>query len=255
MNHPQPLAQRSRRGFSLIEMTVAVLVLSLITAVLGGLAAAVASTREHVEGLKAATGQGEAALDRMRRAVAGAGVYKVGNGPTVAGILVVENRYGSVNLPDTLVVWTGGRESSLADRGVLTGLPDAKQVLAFTPDPAAPGQLLEVTWPLALPIDFTDPAFPQMVRDAVRSSLAPRLILCDRVRVGPVGPGKSNPATAVRFQVTATPWKAGLSSSSVDLRQIVVQMELQMRTSDRPGAVALPLYASAVRRYEHRVAP
>lgn len=263
--------RRTRRAMTLVELTVSVAVMSLVAVVLGGLISAVHTGREHVGGVQEATAQGRFAVNRVRDAVARTGVYQIGAGSTVPGIGVVWTPGSPVDRPETLVVWTGGRDASLAGQ-TLTRLPKASELLIYAPDPAAPQRLLEFALPTATgDVDFTSAGFAVLINQLIGSSAAEKVTICDRVRVGSTGSGS---APTVRFEIeavpsdsqlaatavntpawSALPWVNGSCSSTSGLRQITVRVELQPVTLRRAGTndgPSLPVFGSAVRRYVHR---
>lgn len=265
-----PPGEARRRGMTLIELTVAVAVMSLVVVVLGGIVTAVDTGRRHVDAMHEATALGRFAVGRVHDAVNRSGTYRIGTNPTVPGVAVVWNS----DRPETLVLWTGGRESSLAAQSPLARLPKANELLIITPDPAAPQRLVEVVVPAATDeVDFAGGgAFATRVRQLIASPGAEKVTLCDRLRVAEVGGAV---VSTVRFerepvptddQIAATatgtsawrdlPWAGGVSTSTAGLRQVAVRVELQIVTLGRPGATtgtaSLPVFGSAARRYLHR---
>lgn len=264
--------RRSRRAMTLVELTVSVAVMSLVAVVLGGLISSVRTAREHVSGVQEATAQGRYVVRRLRDAVSRSGTYRIGAGPTVAGIAVVWTNASPVARPETLVVWTGGRDASLAGQSPLARLPKANELLIYTPDPAAPQRLVEVVVPTATDdVDFTAAGFTTRIGQLIASSAAEKVTICDRVRLGSTGSGS---AAAVRFEFeglpgdvelaatavntpawAALPWATGSCSSTSGLRQIAVRIELQALTLSRSGSLdgpSLPVFGSAIRRYVYQ---
>jgi hypothetical protein len=222
-----------------------------------------------VEGLHEATALGRFAVGRVHDAVNRSGTYRLGSGATVAGIavLLTDDR------PETLVLWTGGRDASLAEQSPLGRLPRANELVIFTPDPAAPGRLVEIVVPTANDsVDFEGSAFATRVRQLINASSAEKVTICDRLRVVESG-GVAVPA--VRFEQDVTPaasqlasatpgtsawrdlpWAGGVSTTTSGLRQIALRLELQVATLIRPGTSqatpSLPVFGSAVRRFLYR---
>jgi hypothetical protein len=254
---------------TLIELTVAVAVMSLVVVVLGGIVTAVDTARRHVDGLHEAAALGRFAVGRIHDAVNRVGTYRVGGGETVPGIAVVRES----DRPETLVLWTGGRESSLAAHSPLARLPKANELVIVTPDPAAPQRLVEIVVPTAPDdVDFRSGSFATRVRQLIRSPNAEKVLLCDRVRVAEAG---GVVAAALRFEAEATPtqnaidattpgtaawrglpWVGGSSTNRAGLRQVALRIEIQVVTLGRPGettgTTSLPVFGSAARRYLHR---
>ena len=268
-DHRRRHSAAHRGGMTLIELVVAASVMSLVAVALGGLVIAVDSARSHVRGVHEATAQGQFAIDRIRSAVNRSGSYRIGTGATVLGVAVV----WTDDRPETLVVWTGGRDASLADASPLDRLPKANELVLYTPDPDEPLRLVEIVVPTATGnVDFDSAGFEAQIRQLVGDAGTEKLTLCDRVRLSSVD---STSAANVRFeldetptaaQIAATPvgteawrslpWVSGVSSSRAGLRQCAVRIELQTVTLDDvtndSASPSLPGFGVAVRRYEHR---
>ena len=263
----------ARSGMTLIELMVAASVMSLVAVVLAGIVTALDTARSHVEGLHEATALGRFAVGRIHDAVNRTGTYRIGTNETVPGIAVVAND----DRPEILVLWTGGRETSLAETSPLARLPRANELVIVTSDPADPRQLIELVVPTATDnVDFTASTFATRVRQLIGSTSAEKVTLCDRTRVLRWPATESGAVVAaVRFeweaspsssQIAATtpgtaewralPWAGGVSTSNSGLRQIALRIELQVVNYGAPAAdvatPSLPVFGSAVRRYLHR---
>lgn len=270
-----------RRGLTLVELLIAGTVLSLVSLVLGGLVMAVQTAKAHTDGLEEATLQARAALDRIRFMVAEAGVYQVPGEPTTPGLAVVKHRWSVYDLPDVLVVWSGGRSGGLGDAGLHRRRPRIDELVVYAPDSETPHRLVELAWPgNHSTIDFRDADFGRTIRSLVSSGEADSVLLCDRVRVSPLSGwlGASGSEVGnVRFDLTWTPegsalssaspgteewfdlpWVRGVVSPGSGLRQATLRMELQVepregqpsRGETRP--IAVPFFGSASYRYVHR---
>lgn len=252
---------------TLVELMVAASVMSLVAVTLGGLVQAVETARTYVGGMQQACAQGQFAIDRIESAVHRAGTYRIGTDATVVGVAVIWES----DRPETLVVWTGGREDSRAGRGTLNELPRANELVIFTPDPDGSHRLVEIAVPSATgQIDFASSDFESRIRQIIANSdPSERVTICDRIRV--VGSATSS-AAAVRFATEVTPdqsavsttapgtidwrnlkWYGGISSSSAGLRHLLVRIELQVLTDGTPGdlasQIAMPEFGAASRRY------
>jgi hypothetical protein len=252
---------------TLVELMIAASVMSLVAVTLGGLVQAVDTARTYVSGMQMACSQGQFAVARIGSAIERAGTYRIGTGQTVAGLAVIRD----AERADILVVWTGGREDSLATKSPLNRLPLASELVIFTPDPDVPQRLVEIADPFATgTVDFASPSFATRVRQLISSSTADeRVTLCDRVRVARLG---AMTAAALRFGAETTPddgavatttpgtnnwrglpWYGGVSSSKGGLRHVLVRIELQMLTQGKAGdpenQVAMPVFGAASRRY------
>jgi hypothetical protein len=252
---------------TLVELMVAASVMSLVAVTLGGLVQAVDTARGYINSMQLASFQGQFAIDRVKSAVQRSGTYRLGSSSTVAGVAAIWNS----DRPDTLVVWTGGREESLSDQGTLNRLPLANEIAIYTPDPDGAERLVEIVVPSASgTIDFAASNFETRVRQLIANSDPDeRVTLCDRVRVAA---NNTDRVAALRFEIEQTPdsgaiattapgtvnwrslqWYGGISSSSAGLRHILVRIEIQVLTDGTPGdpasEIAMPVFGSASRRY------
>jgi hypothetical protein len=256
-------------GMTLVELTVAMSVMSLVVVVLGGIITVVDASRRHIEGLHEATALGRFAVGRVHDAVNRTGTYRIGPGGTVAGIGVV----WTDGRPETLVLWTGGRDASLAEQSPLSRRPRANELVIVTPDPIDPTRLVEIVVPNATDeVDFTASTFATRVRQLIASPNAEKITLCDRMRVVQL-PGTT--VAAVRFEGEETPtdgqlagtaaggaawrdlpWAGGISTSTSGLRQVALRIEIQVISFGSAhvsaASPALPVFGSAVRRYLYR---
>ena len=245
-------AVRSRRcGFMLAELLMGLSTTAMLAVVLGGLMLAVQRADEHTSGLQDATIQARAALERMRYMISQAAVQQLAGQPSRPGLAVVEHRWAVVDLPDVLVVWSGGRQGGLAELGPLSRNPAVSELIVYAADPEDPHRLVEFAFPSATgTIDFEGSSFAQSIRDLLTSSAAEKIVLCDRLRVSPL-PGfawysAAEPAN-LRFSVEhspddaalagvtpgssawyALPWSQGAVSRESGLRQTRVRVELQV---------------------------
>ncbi|GAB4140134.1 MAG: hypothetical protein Tsb009_09340 [Planctomycetaceae bacterium] len=249
---------------------MATAVTSFIAVILGGLMIAVQTTREHSEGLQAATSQTQASLDRIRYMVSHAGVYRLDGEPTVAGIAVVFQQSGTSSVPNILVVWSGGRDGGMADAGLQTRLPLISELVIYTTDPRNPEQLLEITVPgNNNSIDFQDSSFDSTIRQIIQSGNVDKTLLCDRIHVVQL-PNSIAQIGAVRFDLQRTPsdaelvgvmpqtstwlelpWAESIASSDRGLRQLTIFMELQLDVANLGFSNSLmkPFWGSASYRY------
>ncbi len=163
---------------TLVELMVAASVMSLVAVTLGGLVQAVETSRTYVNGMQHASSQGQFSTERIKSAVRRSGMYRIGASSTVVGTAVVWN----FDRPEILVVWTGGREESLSDRGTLNRLPYAREIVIYAPDPEEPHRLVEIAMPSATgTVDFTSAGFETRIRQLIANSDEnERVTICDR---------------------------------------------------------------------------
>lgn len=282
---PQPAdrvgAAGRRSGLTLVELLMAATITSLLSIVLGGLVMAVQTAKTHTEGLEDATRQAQAACNRIRFMVSEAGVYQVDGEPTTPGLAVVEHQWSVHDLPDVLVVWSGGRNGGMGEAGVQHRRPRVEELLVYAPHPDAPHRLVELAWPGdRSTIDFRDPDFDRTIRSLVSSGEGEEVLLSERIRVsllsgwvGATGAEVGN----VRFDLTWTPddselsstapgteewfdlpWIRGVVSPRSGMRQATIRIELQIEprhgqpSRSETTPIAVPFFGSASYRYVHR---
>jgi len=127
--------RRRRLGLTLIELMVAMAVTSILVVTIGVLASTVEQTSRFNTGQNDAIQHGRVVLDRIQRLVNEAYATE-----TYPGVVVVDETVGSRRYPDTLVIWRpNGAPSNAA------GPPLVRELVIICPNPADPGELIEVT--------------------------------------------------------------------------------------------------------------
>lgn len=260
-----------RCGLTLIELLVAAAVTSMIAVTLAAMARGVQLTSSYSEGLATATQHARVALERIERNVSGATANQ--NFP---GAALFSDTIGGQSVPDTLVVW---HPSGTAANP--TGLPLFSEVVVYCPNPAAPNQLLEITWPTntaAVPAltDTSDWSTNLATMKAGGSGVTQTMIT-DLMRASPPsgsGTSVSSLAGCVRFAVVQNPsssqyasykagtlawsqlaWAQGIYGATTGLAQTWVRVELQMlpgytAQSDPAGQQVLPFFGSATLNFQ-----
>ena len=268
--------RRSRCAFTLVELLMSVTITSMVSVVLGALMMAMQTAWEHTQGLETIQSQSRAALDRIQYMIAQAGTYQVSGQPVRIGVGVVERTVSGTQLPDVLVVWSGGRSGGQVEAGLLTRLPVVSEVVFYAADRTDPTRFSEIMLPTnASSLDFAASNFATTVTTLLTSTSAERVLLCDRVRTSLLTGGNLVPN--VRFEMFESPtatelsgispgtsawnnlkWSGGIVMSDSGLRQATVRIELQLerrvnvpaRTTASPTAV--PFFGSASYRYVYR---
>ncbi len=253
---------------------------SMLIVALGGIVTATQSAWEHTQGIEDSQAQTTATFDRIKMMVSQAGVYQVNGQPPQVGLAVVTHSWTYFDLPDTLVVWTGGRNGGISDQGVLTRLPNINELLVYTIDPNDSHNIVELAFPdVDLSIDFNDFFFDYSIRYLIDSNYAESVLLSNRVKSSqyvlsgrPLRQSTGN----LRFEIVKTPsdaslsgvssgtsawmslpWPQGTASSSTGLRQITVYFETQFETMERSAlndinsSTALPFFGSSSRYYAY----
>jgi prepilin-type N-terminal cleavage/methylation domain-containing protein len=260
------LAQRSARrpGLTLVELLVSSAIMAMMAAALATLALAVSTGSRYSRGQGVAVQHARVALERIRRACLEAHASEL-----FPGFVVVAEPVGADSFPDTLVVW---RTATPADPN---GLPLFREVVIFTPDPAAPNRLLEVTAPsdsTRVPAPDNQGAWRSEIAGLLVRSSTQKTQLTDLIRTAKTG--SNTERGAVRFHVLHRPsddelsrhedgdlpwselsWAQSIRGSQMGLRQSWCRMELQLtpgeeaRNLDPEGATALTFFGSAAIYY------
>jgi hypothetical protein len=254
---------------------------AMMSIVLGGLVMAVQTAWQHSNGLEEAGTQGRTTIERIEYMISHAGLYRANGQPTTLGLAVVTHRWSLFDLPDALVVWSGGRMGGMAAAGVQQRLPRADELVIYTPDPKDPQRFVEITVPgNTSSIDFRSSSFNPTILSLIESRQAESTLLCDRIRLSRLqqwAQYDESVVANVRFELSLTPsdgdlastapgtstwnglmWSQGIVAGDSGMRQATVRMEMQIEPSDEtpPGteytAVAIPFFGSASYRYVYQ---
>ncbi len=253
---------------------------SILIVALAGIVTATQSAWQHTRGIEDSLAQINASFDRIKLMISQAGVYQVSGQPPRVGLAVVTNSWNSIDIPNTLVVWSGGRNGGLSEQGTITRLPQLNEILIYTVDSADPHKLIEIAFPdVTTTIDFNSSSFNGTIRSAIKSNQGESALLSDRIKCSqyilggnPWGPMDGN----VFFRLVKTPsdsslssvspgtsawmnlaWPQGTVSASSGLRQVTVNCEVQFETAEQTdlneinSASALPFFASGSRYYAY----
>jgi hypothetical protein len=259
---------------------MAMAISSILIVALGGIVTATQSAWKHTQGIEGSQTQVTAAFDRIKMMVSQAGVYQISGQPPQVGLGVVTHPWNYYDIPDTLVVWTGGRNGGISDNGTLTRLPKMNELLIYTLDPNDPHNLIEVALPnVSTEIDFNSASFKNTIRTAINSSRAEAALLCNRLKTSqyflsgaPWGPSTGN----LFFDIKKTPtdsslsgvspgtsswmnlaWPQGTVSASSGLRQASIRYEAQIELAegtslnDVNSTTALPFFGSCSKLYAY----
>ncbi len=272
----------SANAFTLVEMMMAMTITAMMSVVLGGLIMAVHAAWEHSNGLEESSLQGHAAIQRIKHMVSHVGVYQMPGQPTRLGLRVASHEWDAADLPDVLVVWSGGRSGGMADAGIQQRLPQINELVIYSPDPSDSSRLVEVMLPDdTSSIDFNDPNFNDTILTVIDSADSVRVLICDRIRQSDLpgaGAGDQDAKVGnIRFDLRLTPsdeelaafnpgtdvwyelaWAQGIASGDSGMRQATVRMEFQMETrknntsENDSVATTIPFFGSASYRYVHQ---
>ncbi|MFH1299882.1 MAG: prepilin-type N-terminal cleavage/methylation domain-containing protein, partial [Planctomycetota bacterium] len=272
--------QVDRRGLTLVELLMSMAISSILIVALGGIVTATQTAWKHTQGIEDSQAQITAAFDRMKMMVSQAGIYQISGQPPQVGLAVVTHTWNSIDIPDTLVVWTGGRNGGISDLGTLTRLPTINELLIYTIDPNDSHNFVEIALPAVnASIDFNSSSFKNTIRSAITSSSAESALLSNRVKSSqymlsgrPWGAAIGN----IRFDLVKSPsdtslsgvapgtsawmslpWPQGTASASSGLRQATVNYEVQFEVTERTSLndvnspTALPFFGSSSRLYAY----
>lgn len=261
------VSHRRARGFTLIELMLAIGILTTCVVALGMMARAVEISTEFNQGYGTAALHAQVAFDRISRAVSGAS-----NNATYAGTWVTQDTVSSYTFPDTLIVWrpTSGTPANP------TGSPLASELVLICPDPSAPNQLVEITVPSdtrALPPSSPSSTFKSFIDGLKTESGVQKTLLTDLMRTAT--DSANTLRGCVRFTVTlnpsdtdissyrsgtitwaSVPWAQGIWSSNIGMRQVWARTELQMipagssLVTKSTGLQPVPFFGSATYSYE-----
>ena len=182
----------SRRGMTLAELLISMTILSMMSVVLAGMSNAVNSAWLYTKGVEDSDLQARAAVERIEYMISQTGVYDLAGQPTRVGMTVVSRPVGKSQVPDVLVLWTGGRSGGMSASGVLNRLPTVGELLIYTWDANSPSQLIEVAFPgQTASFDFAASDLATTVENLLTSQTAEKIPLCDRLRLSSLSTSSS----------------------------------------------------------------
>lgn len=239
---------------------MALVIMSLLTVVLGGLMLAVQTAQAETQSLEETSQQAQVTLERIKYMVLQAGLYQRSGTESVLGLAVVPRAAFDVEHPCVLVVWSGGRNGGMAAAGVQRRLPRVDELVIYTPDPVNVHRLVELVVPGdASPIDLSDPTdsgFRSRIWALIESETAEKVLLCDRLRRAEIAGFGTLPLAqwgAAWFELTE-----GRDTALPGVAQALVRMELQLNrrmpqpAGNSPESQAIPFFGCASRRYAYR---
>lgn len=216
-----------KRGLTLAELLISMTILTMMSVVLAGMSNAVNSAWSYTKGVEETDLQARAAMERIEFMVSQTGTYKVAGQPTRLGLAVLTRPVGQQQVPDVLVVWTGGRFGGMAANGIQSRLPILGEILIYSWNPNTPSQLIEAAFPgQTSAFDFGAADIVTQVTNLLASPTSERIPLCEPLRVSrlsitgsmpppimsPPGSSSSSPSDGsvqsigcVRFTLSQTP--------------------------------------------------
>lgn len=261
-------ACRMRTGLTLVELLIAVAIISMTAVALATLAKATQISATYVEGHATAAQHARVTSERIQRAVQTSIASE-----SFPGAVVFAESVGGVRFPDTLVVW---KPEAGASAAAPEGLPRFCELIVYCPNPAVPGELLEITSRSDL---RTVPALNNASQwaselAALKSgNISRKTVLTDLLRTASASSSGANRGCA-RFETVLRPSASELASfragtkpwnelswpqhwygQTTGMRQTWVRWELQLMPHSRTGGaaadtLAIPFLGSAARYYD-----
>jgi prepilin-type N-terminal cleavage/methylation domain-containing protein len=257
-----------RRGLTLIELMISIMIMSVTVVALGMMFRAVEISSEYNQGYGTATQHARVTMDRLDRAI-----NQAYSNSSYCGTWVTQNTVGSYTFPDTLVVW---RPSSGTPTNP-SGAPLASELEIFCPDPASPGTLVEITVPSdtsTMPSPSSTTTFKSYIDGLKIESGVNKVQLTNLLHTAAVT-GSTQTFGAVRFVVQLSPtdasyssyksgsttfenltWAQSVCSPSTGLRQVWVRTELQLNpagqwlVTNAAAEQSVPFFGSSAYYYE-----
>jgi type II secretory pathway pseudopilin PulG len=268
------LHRPKQHAVTMLELLLAITIMTMLAAALGGMASGVYRTNEYSEGYGLATQHARVALERIRRAVSEASANEL-----FPGAIVLSDTVGGYDFPDTLVVWNPTSDPLDENAG-----PRMNEIIVFCTNPSAPNELWEITQPTStatVPTATDIAGWKTAVSGLKNSSTANKVVVTDLLRIAEVSEVAANTTGrrrgCLRFERrvlpseadwtaylaasneaatwTALPWAQTIYGTKTGLRQTWVRIEMQLM----PGVVvahdvdampAAPFFGSAALYYE-----
>ncbi len=257
-----------RNGLTMVELLLAISLMSIVVTALATLASAVQVSSEFTEGLSDTCQHARVSMDRIQRTVAQA--YATETNP---GVAVVYWTSDSATFPDSLVVWSPNGNPQNAD-----GPPLVSELVLFCPDLDDPSRLVEIHAPSDTRevelLSLNTPSGRAML-DAIKIAASSEVIeLTPLLRVvgvrdAPSADGVSSGLVRFSMEMHPTeaewenylvgstawedlPWAQGIYGPSSGMRQVALHYELQLLPPKAPANAAwtVPYFGSAALMYE-----
>src|SRR5260221_600141 len=106
--------QTARRGITMIDMLMGMMVTSMICLMIAGVMTAANAAWDHTTGVGDAAQHARISMDRIAYMASQAGTYQVTGTPVVDGIAVVNRVLAGTSYPEVLVIWSGGQSGGMS---------------------------------------------------------------------------------------------------------------------------------------------
>ena len=259
---PKNSRHKPRSGFTLLELIVSMTIMVIVMGSLGAMAKAVNEGALYGETYGNATQHARVAMERISATVRGATTSD-----DFPGLIVLEETDGGWEFPDMLVVWHPSKDVPDTD-----GEPQMNELRVYFPNPDAPNELLEVTFPSdTRDVPSNQAAWLAEAANMKESERAKRTVLTNLLRTAQATNLADSERGAVRFSVRYRPsesemggsaswadraWVQGIYTHNMGLRQVWLRIELQMVPGSTSVGVqsadetAIPFLGSASCLYE-----
>jgi prepilin-type N-terminal cleavage/methylation domain-containing protein len=257
-----------RHGLTLVELLIAISIISMAAVALGTLARATQISAAYVEGHASAAQHARVTSERIQRAVQTCTASE-----TFPGAMLMAEDVGGIRFPDTLVVWKPDAGANAANPA---GLPRFCELVVFCPNPSAPNELLEITSrsdPRTVPALTATSQWATELSALKLGYVSKKVVLTDLLRTASASTG-GVPRGCARFETRLRPSATELASyragttpwdqlswpqhwfgETTGMRQTWVRWELQLMPNSRSGGaaadvLAIPFPGSAARYYD-----
>lgn len=250
------------RGFTVIEMVIAIGLVGMIGAALATLSTAAHTSNSYVQDTGDTVQHARVTIERIRRAIQDAHASD-----DFPAFLVVEEDVSSWTFYDTLVVWRPSSTAANPD-----GLPLVEELVLFTYDRADPTRLLEITLPgdaSVVPATSDADSWASLVASIQSDSDAVEIELTDMLHTEEIA---SSTRGVLQFSVVHhpsetewasykagdtefddLPWALDIRGAKSGLRQSRVAFDFQLqssKSSEATNATVVPFFGSAATYYE-----
>ena len=260
-----------RNAVTLVELLLAMSVMSMMVVALGTLTAAVQQSGEYTRGVGMMVRHAQVAMERIERTIAESTATA-----EFPGVAVFIDTVEGVEFPDTLVVWHPETPPVHPN-----GPPLFRELVIYCPDPGRPNRLLEITIPndhrLTPPVADVSQWLDEL--DSIKTSgTSNKVELTSLLRAAelkrPNLREMERRRGCIRFELMIRPsalewldhqagkrlwkemsWVNDIYTSNSGLRQSLCRIEMQLQpeqippNSDPKGNHSLPFFGSAVRYY------
>lgn len=252
----------------MVELLLAISLMSIVATALATLASAVQVSTEFTQGLSDTCQHARVSIDRIQRTVSEAHATL-----TNPGVKVLSTTVGSVNFPETLIVWHPEGERLMPN-----GPPLVSELVIFCPDPNNPARLVEIRAPndhreveMSLLDSASGKAMIAGIKTANTSEVVELTPLLRVVRANDSSLGTTVGMGVVRFATEMHPseaewtnysvgsiqwddlhWAQSLYGPNFGMRQVSLRFEMQLLPPDAPARAAwsVPFFGSASVIYE-----